>query len=78
MIDTWLWLGGGDRGVGQNVDYKDFAPSVYNLQPIFEGNLHLQQKFKIYNLQGKLTKIYNFLLHASQARCDLFLLLYQV
>ena len=36
----------------------------YNLQPKFEENLHLQQKVKIYNLQQKFIKIYNFQIHA--------------
>ena len=36
---------------------------VYNLQPKFAENLHLKQKVKIYNLQHKFIKIYNFQIH---------------
>ena len=57
-------VGGVDRGVSLNVDYSFFALLVYNLQPKFEENLHLQQKVKIYNLLQKFIKIYNFQINA--------------
>ena len=48
------------RGVQQTVDYNFFTHSVYIYNPIFGETLHLQRIMKIYNLQLKIPKFYNF------------------
>ena len=60
------------RGLQQTVDYNFFTHFVYIYNPIFGANLHLQRMMKIYNLQQKIAKFYNFQNKQIEAFCELY------